>query len=187
MPLPTALPYGIRDIRLTPFVDDSATAYDTPTVDLPYARTLSFSEAEEFTDLRGDDRLVATHGAGPQVEWEFEAGGISLPAYATIAGGEVVESGIAGTDLALTYTKLGADVRPYFKIEGQMISDSGGDFHCVIFKAKCNDALEGEFTDGEFFLSSGSGIGLPSTVTADEDKLYEFVQNEAQVAIPEPV
>lgn len=186
MPLTTVpLPYGIRDIRLTPFTTPAATAYGTPTVDLPYARTLSFSETEEFTELRGDDTLVAVHGQGSQVEWEIEAGGISLEAYKTMAGGAVVESGTT-PDQVKTYDKLATDQRPYFKLEGQAISDSGGDLHTIIYKAKVNDTLEGEFTDGEFFLTSGSGVGLGSTVTADIGKLYSFVQNETAEAIPAP-
>lgn len=182
MPLTTVpLPFGIRDIKLTPFTTAAATAYGT-TVDLPYARTLSFSEEEEFSDLRGDDVLVATHGQGAQVSWEIEAGGISLEAYKVMAGGAVVESGTTPAQKK-TYTKLNTDARPYFKIEGQAISDSGGDLHAIIHKAKVNDTLEGEFTDGEFYLSSGSGIGIGSTVTADLAKIYEFVHNESPLAI----
>lgn len=182
MALGTSLPYGIRDIKLTPFTDQAATAYDTTSVDLPNARTLSFSEEEDFEELRGDDRLVAVHGQGPQVSWELEGGGISLDAYAVMAGGAITESGTTPAQVR-TFTKLSTDQRPYFKIEGQAISDSGGDLHCVIFKAKVNDTLDGEFGDGAFFLTHGSGVGIGSTVTADIDKVYEFVQNEQTAAI----
>lgn len=176
------LPYGIRDIKLTSFTTAAATAYGASAVDLPNARTLSFSETEEFTELRGDDHLVAVHGQGPQVEWEFEAGGISLEAYAVMAGGAITESGTT-PDQVKTYKKLFTDQRPYFKAEGQAISDSGGDFHTLIYKCKANDTLEGEFADGEFFLTSASGVGLASTVTADVDLIYSFVQNEDVVPI----
>jgi len=182
MPLTTVpLPYGIRDIKLTPFTDATNATYGTA-VDLPYARTLSFSETEEFTELRGDDSLVAVHGQGPQVEWELEAGGISLEAYAVMSGAAITESGTT-PDQIKTLDKLVTHQRPYFKIEGQAISDSGGDLHTIIYRAKANDALEGEFTDGEFFLTSGSGVGLGSLVTADLNKLYSFIQNETAAAI----
>ena len=67
----TPLPYGLRDIKLTSYTTDAATTLASTSVDLPYARTLSFSEAEEFTELRGDDQVVTTRGQGASVEWEF--------------------------------------------------------------------------------------------------------------------
>ena len=65
MPLNTIpLPFGLRDIKVTPYTDATATALGS-SVDFPNARTLNFTETEEFEELRGDDRLVASHGAGP--------------------------------------------------------------------------------------------------------------------------
>jgi hypothetical protein len=176
------LPYGLRQVKLTAFTTAAATAYAASSVALPNARTLSFSETEEFTELRGDDKLVAVHGQGAQVEWELEAGGLSLEAYAVMAGGAITETGTTPAQVK-TYKKLVSDARPYFKAEGRAISDSGGDLHTVIYKAKANDSLEGEFSDGEFFLTSGSGVGIASTVTADVDLIYSFVQNETAIAI----
>lgn len=167
----TALPFGLRDVKLTPIDEDGTLG--TP-VDLPNSRTLSFTEAEEFTELRGDDRLVAVRGSGAEIEWELEAGGISLEAYKVIAGGTVTTSG-TDPDEVKTFSKVGADTRPYFRIEGQAISDSGGDVHCVIYRARCTGSLEGEFTDGEFFLTNADGRALPDP---DTDALYDLVQNQ---------
>ncbi len=77
--------------------------------------------------------------------------------------------------------KKGTDARPYFRIDGQAISDSGGDVTCRIFRCKVNDTVEGEFSDGEFFVTSASGRGLPLVQT--NDWLYEFVQNETAVPL----
>lgn len=173
---PVALPYGMRDIKLTPFTDEAATTLGTP-VDLPNARTLSFSEAEEFTELRGDDKVVAIHGNGATVDWDIEAGGLSLEAYAVLSGGTVTTTGVTPATIK-SYTKSVNQVRPYFQITGKAISDSGGHVNCIIHKAKCNDTIEGSFTDGEFYLTSGSGQGLPSTVTTTEDLLYTFEHYE---------
>lgn len=182
-PLPHALPYGLRDVKITPYTDNSATELGTETVDLPVSRTLSFSEAEEFNQLEGDDEIVATHGAGPQVEWELEAGGISLRAWAAISGGSYTPSSASSPRVMKKNTK---DGRPYFKIEGQVISDSGGDIHCEIFRAKCNDTLEGEFAYGEFMVTSCSGVGYGSLYTVgtgdpntsvEIGDLYRFIQN----------
>lgn len=167
-----ALPYGMRDIKITPYTDASATTLGTA-VDLPNARTLSFSEAEEFTELRGDDRLVAIHGAGPSVEWELEAGGLSFEAYAIMSGGTLTTTGVSPASVK-KLTKSSEQIRPYFQITGKAISDSGGHVMVTIHRAKVNDTLEGSLTDSEFFLTSGSGQGLPSLVTATLNLIYTF-------------
>lgn len=182
MPLTThPLPFGLRDVKLTPFTTEAATAYGTG-VDLPVARTFSFSDSEDFEDLVGDDVTAASHGAGPQIEWELESGGLPFEAFKIMAGGTVAESGVTPAQKKI-YTKLATDSRPYFKAEGQAISDSGGDVHGIVYKAKATGELEGEFANGAFFLLAASGRGFASTVTADVGKLYDFVQNETAVAI----
>lgn len=175
------LPYGLRDVKLTPYTDAGATTLGT-SVDLPNGRTLSFSEAEEFEELRGDDKVITTRGKGAKVEWELEAGGISIEAYKVMAGGTIAETGTTPNQVK-TFTKKVTDVRPFFKIEGQVISDSGGDVHCVIYKCRATGNLEGEFSDGQFFLTAGSGEGLPATLTGETDTLYKFIQNETVTAI----
>lgn len=181
MSLPTALPYGLRDVKLTPYTDAGATTLGTA-LDLPNSRTFSFSEAEEFTELRGDDKVVTTRGKGAQVEWDLEAGGLSLDILKALAGGTITETGTTPAQKR-TFTKKVTDARPFFQIEGQAISDSGGDMHCVLPRCRVTGNIEGEFSDGNFFLTSGSGVALPSLVTGEEDTLYEFVQNETAVAI----
>ncbi len=180
MPWDTSLPYGMRDTRLTPFTSDAATTYGTA-LDAPNARTMSFTESEEFSELRGDDKVVAIHGAGPAGEWEMEHGGINIPAYKSIAGGTTATSGTTPNQVT-TYTKKSTDARPYFKGEGQSISDNGGDFHVVLPKCKADGDLTGELADGEFWLTGTSGRMLPSTVVADLDILYKFVLNETATA-----
>jgi len=170
-----ALPYGIRDIKLTPILANGSLG--SP-VDLPVGQTLSFAEAEEYQELRGDDRLVAVHGQGPTVEWELEAGGISLEAWQVLTGGLLTEIGATPTQTKSLLKKV-TDARPYFRIEGQAINDVNGDTHCVIFKAKVTENLEGEFTDGEFFVTSCSGQGIGN----EDDDLYLFTWNETAEAI----
>lgn len=181
MPLGTALPYGLRDVKLTPYTTDAGTALGT-SVDLPNARTFSFSEAEEFTELRGDDKIVTTRGQGASVEWDLESGGLDFAALKIMAGGTIVETGLTPNQKKV-FTKKATDSRPFFKVEGQVISDSGGDVHCVLPRCRATGNIEGEFSDGSFFLTSGSGVALPSLLTGQVDTLYEFVQNEATTAI----
>lgn len=176
MPLGNTLPYGLRDVKVTPY---NAAGVLGTAVDFPNARTLSFEESEDFEQLRGDDKVVAERGQGPTVSWELEGGGLSLEAYAVLNGGTVALTGITPNEKK-TYTKKSTDAKPRMKIEGQALSESGGDFHPVIYNAKATDGVSGELADGAFWLTgaSGSGIGDPTT-----DKLYDFVQNETAAAI----
>lgn len=178
----TALPFGMRDTKVTPYA--TPTTLDTM-VDQPNARTLSFSESEDYEELRGDDKIVAIRGLGASVEWEMEAGGISIPAYKGMNGGETATTGVS-PDQVTTYTKKVTDQRPYFHGEGQAMSDSGGDFHVVLKRCRASSGLEGELSDGSFWLTGSSGMGLPSLRSGEEDVLYEFVLNETATAIVTP-
>lgn len=182
MALPsTALPYGMREVKLTPYTTEAATTLGTGVL-LPASQKLTFSESESFQQLRGDDIVQASRGSGPEVSWDLEAGGISLEAYVILAGGATVASGTTPAEVN-TFTKMATDSRPYFKAEGRAISDNGGDFHVVLYKCKCTGDIGGEFADGTFMLTSASGEAFSATLTGSEGKLYEFIHNETAVAI----
>lgn len=177
MPIPaTALPYGIRDIKLYPFTGETPAASG---IDLPNARTLGFSEAEDFEELRGDDGVVAVHGNGPSVDFDMESGGINLPALKALNGGTVTTTGVS-PNAKETYTKKDTDQRPYLQIKGQSISDSGGDFHVTLHKARSTGEVSGEFADGAFFLTSCSGRAIPRV---SDRTLYTFDHNETSIAL----
>ena len=178
-PVADALPYGIRDVKLTPYSDAQGTVLDAESIDLPNIQTLSFSESEEFAELRGDDRLITTRGQGAQVDWSLEAGGISIKAWAIISGGSVIESGLT-PNRKIILRKKATDTRPFFRIDGRIVSDSGGDVHVRIYRARANDTIEGDFTDGEFFVTSASGVGLP-LLDDTNDLLYDIIRNETPV------
>lgn len=178
--LGNSLPYGLRDVKLTPLGADGKTPGTA--VDLPVARTFSYADTEDFEELAGDDQKVATHGAGPVVEWSLEGGGISLEAYAVMAGGIVTTSGVT-PDQVKTYKKSATDQRPQFKAEGQAISDSGGDLHGLVYRCKADGSLEGEMGNGAFWLTSASGKGYGSLEAGSLDDLYDFIQNETVTPI----
>jgi hypothetical protein len=183
--MPTALPFGLRDVKLIPFTDETCTELQDILVDLPYSRTLSFTEAEDFEDLRGDDELVTSHGSNAWVEWELESGGISLEAWSVLSGGDVTVEGVA-PNIIKTYRKKTTTSKPSFMIIGQSISDSGGDMWCVIYRGKITDSLEGSFEDQTFFLTSGSGKGYGSRRPGEDKFLYDFVQHQTAMAIIAP-
>lgn len=189
MPLTTIpIPYGLRDVKIRPYTDLSATVLSATKIDLPYAQTFSFSDTEEYNDLRGDDKLVTSHGQGSEVEWSLASGGISLEAYAAMAGGTVNESGVTPNQVK-RYRKNVQNQRPWFLTEGQAISDSGGDVHGVVFLCRVTGEIQGEMADGEFWVTEASGKGFPAR--ADNlgsyanviDDLYDLIQNETITAI----
>lgn len=177
-----AYPYGLRDVKLTPLLPDGSGPSGSP-VDLPAAQTFSFSETEDFAELRGDDQVQASHGNGAVCEWSLESGGISLEAYQVMAGGTIQVSGIT-PNIIKRFRKTIDDSRPYFKAEGRAISDNGGDFHGIVYRCKADGSLEGEMGDGEFWVSSASGKGYGSLEAADLGAIYDFVHNETAVEIP---
>lgn len=177
MPLGNTLPFGLRDVRLYPLT--SANVRGTG-VDLPVARTFSFKETVSSTDLVGDDRLQGSHEFNPVVEWELEAGGISLEAVVVMSGGTVTATGTTPAQVK-TLSKLVTQSRPYFEVEGQMISDSGGDVHAVVYRCKMTGDLDGKFENGQFFMTKATGKGFGRL---DNDKLWDIVQNETAIPIP---
>jgi hypothetical protein len=183
MTMPVSLPFGLRDVKFTPYTDATATVLAATRIDLPNSRTFSFEETEDFEELRGDDSLVATHGNGPVVNWELEGGGYSAEAVQAMYGGTITESGTAPNRIK-RWRKLITDQRPYFKVEGQVISDSGGDLHAVVWRCKATDNLSIEFAEGQFQLTGASGLGLGCQIAgADLNVVYDFIQNETATAI----
>lgn len=174
-----ALPYGLRDVKIAPLTGTGAAGTK---VDLPNARTFSFEESEDFEELRGDDKVRATRGKGAAVEWELEAGGISLEALVVLNGGALVVTGTT-PNVKKTYTKKGMDQRPEFLVEGQALSESGGDFHAVIYRCKSTGGVSGEMSDGSFLLTECSGAALPSLDPAKSDVIYDLIHNETTAAI----
>lgn len=178
-PVTDALPYGVRDIKITPYADAAGTVLDTVSYDLPYIQTLSFSEAEEYTELRGDDKLITTRGQGAQVDWDLEAGGMKTSIWAIFTGGQVIERG-ATPNREIELRKKATQSRPYFRIDGKIISDSGGDIHVRIYRCRCNDTIDADFADGEFATTAVSGVGMPLLDDAN-DLVYSIFRHETSV------
>jgi hypothetical protein len=146
---------------------------------LPASRTFSFKETEEFEQLTGDDVTVASHGAGPTVDWDLEGGGISLDAWKVLGGGTIGSSGSSPNQVR-TFTKKTSDSRPYFNAYGRAISDNGGDFKMVAYRCKADGDLEAELANGSFQLTKASGKGYGNL---SDQKLYDFIHSETAAAL----
>src|SRR5690606_24425871 len=104
-----ALPFGLRQVKIVP-LDAAGEEVTADAVFLPASRTFSFGETEEFEELQGDDRTIASHGSGPTVDWELEGGGISLDVWKALAGGTIASSGTTPAEVR-TLTKKTSDSR----------------------------------------------------------------------------
>lgn len=165
-------PFGLRDVKIR--------GKSAGVVDLPSARTLSFNERVKSGELSGDDQTVAVVAFADAVEWTLEAGGISLEAYAELTGRTVATTGTTPNQVK-TLTGAGGDVYPYVKIYGKSIGDGADDVHVKITKAKVTN-IQGQFSDGEFFVTSCQGIAIRDA--ASSDKIYDIVQNETAANLP---
>jgi hypothetical protein len=181
MPVSDALPYGVRDIKLTQYTDAVGTTLNTTSVDLPYIQTLNFTEAEEFQELRGDDRLVTTRGRGSQVNWSLESGGLPVYAWAVLTGGSVTEVGLTPNRVNELKKKATAS-RPFFRIDGRIISDSGGDILVRIYRCRATGDIQANFQNGEFATSQISGVGLP-LLDETNDLVYSIFRRETATAL----
>lgn len=175
----TSLPFGLRDVKIALLAADGTPGV---MVDLPNAQTMSFTENEDYTELRGDDKVVAKRGNGATVDWELDNGGISLEAYVIMNGGTLTTSGVTPA-VVKKYTKKATDARPDFWAEGQAMSEAGGDFHMVLKRCKADGGIEGELNDGEFWVTQASGTAIAELTT---DDLYDFVDNESVTPIAQP-
>lgn len=186
-PVADALPYGARDLKFTQYSDANGTVLSGTSVDLPYLQHLNFTEAEEFSELRGDDKLVTTRGRGSQVNWDIEAGGMSSECWAILTGGSVVETGVS-PDRVIELKKRATTSRPFFRIDGKIISDSGGDILVRIYRCRANGDITSNFTDGEFATTQVSGVGMPLLDDAN-DLLYSIFRRETSEVLsltPDP-
>lgn len=176
----TPLPFGARDLKVYPLTGET---FPSTGIDLPNYQKLTFAEAEQYEEMRGDDALVSVHGKGPQVNWEIDAGGISLDVTKAFYGGTITESGVwnngAGTGKRV-FTKRRTDQRPYVRFEGQAYSDSGGDFHTVLYRARATSDLTGTMDTNAFWVTGIKGEALPRL---SDGSLYDLTQNEQPLAL----
>jgi len=164
--------FGLRDLKVAALPSGAV-------VDLPYALTLTFKERLTSGELRGDDATVAVVAITDAAEWEIEAGAISLEAWAAMTGRTVALTGTTPSQVN-TYTAEAGDVYPYFKIYGKSVGDGIDDVHVKIWKAKATEGIEGEFKDGEFWMTKCAGIAVDDNTNG----IYDVVQNETAADLP---
>ncbi len=185
MALSETRPFGLRDVKVKTWSGGAVGS----AVDLPTAKVFKFKPVGEEVTFVGDDRLVGVDVTNESVEWELEADGLSLDARKAILGGTVTDTGTTPNQTKTFVAKV-TDQRPYFLVEGQAISESGGDIHGKVYKCKCIDSDGGNENasgTGQSFRGKGVAISAAEATAvggaAVEDATYEFVQNETAAAI----
>lgn len=175
----TRLPYGLRDLKVATL---DSTGTKGTLVDLPNGQTLEFTESTSEQELRGDDKIVAKRTNVDAVEWTLDAGGINFAAMKVIAGGTITTTGVTPA-VKTSWRRLEGESYPDFYLEGQAMSESGGDHHTVIHRAKANQ-ISGTHQDQEFWVSHAEGTGIGSLATgADEGAVWDMVANETATDI----
>jgi len=158
------MPVGMKQIKLK---------IGSEVLELPAALTLKFKEKVVSGRGRGGDRLVALAAAPDGVEWEMEALGISLEAYALMTGLTVVSSGSTPSEVK-TLASSDTNRYPYFDIYGKALGVGADDVHYHIINAKIMDGMDAPLQDAEFTKAAYKGEALN----------WEIIQNETADDLP---
>lgn len=172
------LPYGLRDIKVAPL--DSAGVKGT-LVDFPNAQTLEFEEETSTQTLRGDDSVVASRTTVDGASWTLEGGGISFEAMVVMAGGTITSTGTTPS-VVKKYRRLNTDSYPDFYMEGQSLSESGGDNHLVLWRNKASQ-ISGSHTDQDFWVTHAEGTSIGALTAAAVGAVWDMVANETAAVI----
>lgn len=165
-------PFGLIDVKVYPLPTGAGVA-------LPVQRVLKFKETVQSGTLRGGGGIAAVQTLADAVEWELEAGGISLEAYAVITGRTPTTSGSTPNRIKALVGDAAQNF-PYFIIRGKALDDATGDAWVTIWKAKITDALSGDFADGQFWVSSCKGIGVDDGTVG----IWSILQHETATSLP---
>jgi hypothetical protein len=179
---PDTKPYGLHRLWITGYTDTDGTILADTSYRLPLAQTLAFTENEDNDTLDGDDKAaVAIQGKGATVAGSLEAGGLDMMTFSLISGGQLIESGVE-PNVKRTVRKKGSDQRPYFRVEGQVISNGGGDNVARIFRCKANGKIQADMKYGTFMVPSIDFMGTPMPGD-DDDYLWEIEFNEQKTTL----
>ena len=173
------LPYGLRDVKVASIQPDGTRG---TLVDLPNSQTFEFQESTSTQELRGDDAIKASRTSVDAVEWTLEAGGINFEAMKVIAGGTITVTGTEPNITSKKWSRKEGESYPDFYVEGQAMSESGGDHHTVLHRAKASQ-ISGSHQDQEFWVSHAEGTGIGSLATGNEGAVWDMVANDTETPI----
>ena len=162
-------PFGLREVTVVAAGN---------TVAVPVAQNMTFTERVKTGELAGDDVTKAVVAFTDAVNWSLQAGGISLEAYTEMTGRTLATSGTTPNQTK-TMTAEAGEAFPYFKTYGRALGDGNDNIHVKLWKCKLT-SIEGRFADGQFMVSSASGIAIDDGTNG----VMDIVQNETAAALP---
>lgn len=165
-------PFGLSDIKIT-------SLDNLVQVDLPASVKMTFKERVKSAEGPGDDMLSVVVSVRDAIEWELEATGLPLEALAVMYGLSTETSGSTPNQVK-TLTHEGGVRLPYFKIYGKSLGEGDDDVHCIIYKAKVTEGLDGAFEYGNLQKSTIKGLGIDDGTNG----VYDWVQNESAADLP---
>jgi hypothetical protein len=164
-------PFGMREIKVK--VGSAAS------IALPAAMTLTFKERVKHGEMPGDDTIQSLVSLVEAAEFDVEAGGIDLAAYAAMSG-RTSNASSTTPNRTNELTGKGGDVFPYFALFGRSVAEGLDDLHVVLWKCKLSEGIGGSLKNGEFFTTGIKGLAIPR---AGDLAIWQFVENETAVAI----
>lgn len=153
----------------------------TIAVALPASMVFRFQEVYEHAEFLAEGQRVAARSMLVGLEWEIEAGGISLDAWALLTGRTKTTQSHPPAQGGTSYYLMAARAAevPYVRFYGRSIGDDAtGDVHARIYRAKVT-GMEGTFREGEFWVSACRGVALFDGSGA----LYDFVEHQYTISI----
>lgn len=162
-------PFGLREVTVVAAGN---------TVPIPVAQNFTFTERIKSGELAGDDTTKAVAAYTDALTWSIQSGGISLEAYCEMTGRTLATAGTTPNQTK-TMEATSGEAFPYLKLYGRSMGDGIDNIHVKIWKAKLT-SIEGRFADGQFMVSSASGIAI----NEGANHLFDIVQNETAAVLP---
>lgn len=179
----TTKAFAVKDAAIAKMTADVTTAptYAT-TVDVPGIKKVGLDFDMKSVELRGDNKRLDQDTIMIGCTVTFDHAKLSFDALPVLIGGTTVDSGTTPNQKT-TFTRLGADTLPYFKLEGATptggVDTLAGDLHLLFPKLKVTKYSLG-LAEEDYQIFSGEAAGV---FAISNDTLFQFVLNETAAAI----
>lgn len=177
--------FAVQDCKISPLLTDPASGsptYDDP-IDVPGIQTVAISGDMDTKTLTGDNKTLDSVSSLTGVTVKIENAKVSLDVLAALFGGDVADTGDAGTAVA-TWDLLGSSTPKYFKLECATPSNGsdavGGDVHFVLHKVSLSAFPDLGNANEDYATTGFSGAALP---LLSNDKWISVVINATATPI----
>lgn len=163
-------PFGLREVKLY-------SADGTGGVALPASMMLHVTPTIEAAQFLAEGAAVGSVSFVTGLEWELEAGGLSLAALAKLIGGAVTTSGSAPNRLE-TLPVTAGQAFPYLRMHGRAVGDNLDGMVVKLYRCKL-DSFEGTLRRGDFWITSCAGMATKHSTLG----LMDFIGQETAAVL----